>query len=564
MGGSMNKSYLFFIFLLSLKLSSLPSLTNRCGEKRLKLNYPENVSVVVFDKECETAYVGPPANGIMKVDSVLESTSLWLCTSVRNITDTLENAFEARKIWGKIVLDLSKLQEELFKSMSSFSGELGKQKAKQDSLNHEISLFETSISQKELELEEASDNFKKCQKIIPNNCNNEIEIYNNIDDQISKLKKEILAKKYKLIEINSKIKEMEYTKEETQKSLDKIALNISNFKIMIRDIEVEAFENYQKYGQIYGINAGVTFETNWSQIMHETVEKNKDKPISIEPLPLLKSSLLVEIEENNKEKANLMHTVIEASFPGLKKAGDLSDLNLDQPISLDVSSNKSSPLSSAISGIISLNLFGSCNLVDRNNKITKQKLEEKIGSLVKMNINHEYPLMQIRKYEIRFNPKRILDELESVTENNGFLYREKIHEVIENNITDDLFNIRFYHDSTDNGFTKEEQAQIKLDAKREIVDKILNQIGAIAQIDSNRPPIPRFEDVNGPRISTMCFGHTICYVTGFFIETFHNIFGSSNVSSRFKQSNNINIFHQYESESPVNLFLGTTFMPRIN
>lgn len=556
----MNKSNLFFIFLLSLKLSALPSLTNRCGEKRLKLNYPENVSVVVFDKECDAAYISPPAIGTVSVDGIIGSTNLNFCYSLKKYPEIIKNTIETKLHLSEIVKEIEKRYQNDLNKMQQLLSIIFNIQKEYNIMQSKILLDEKEIQEQEIKLEDALEKLRKCEKMTELNCDNEKELYNKIDDQIFYDKKKINLEKRKLIDIKYNLEENEKNKQSLEDSLAKSNSNIIFFKKTIDEIEKDALEGYNMYNQLDGFIAGLTFETNWAKNLRETASLNQNIDISFLPMPILKSTIFVESKEKPIMGQN-SSLIVHVSIPGLNKPGDSS--KADKLLNIDSSINEANPNSIiSFGGTISLSLNSACEFVDENNIFNKENAKKELLSTMKINISHTYPIMQIRQYKIRFNPKRILDELESVTEINGFLSKEKIHETIERNITDDLFSINFYNNNSNNGFTREEQAQIKLDAKREIVDKILEQIGAVAQIDSNRPPVPRFDNFMGPRILAPCFGYNVCSAAGFIIETAQDLFGDETASSKFKKYNDIEIVHEYANESPVYYSYQTSFVEK--
>lgn len=386
---------------------------------------------------------------------------------------------------------------------------------------------------------------------------NEIE-YLNLDS--SRLRKQINSMRNDADSIRN-------LKEELESRIDSVSEDLSRFKSLLQTMERDAFEGYQRYGQIYGASIGITFNSNWGQMLRQIEDLNRNSRITFTQLPISRSILNISATKSNPLNANLP-VLSNASVPGFSIV-DLTKGNGMPAKVLGIENNDTinpTPWVNAAAGNIDLTLLGACDLIEEDNALSMVKVDKAIGALIKINAIHTYPVTLQRSYEILFNSKRILEEMEKVTENNGFLSSEKIHEVVKNNVTQDMFDVHFYNDDVSNGFSADEQAAIKLDAKYEIVDKILAEIGAIAHMPSELPPVPRLDHSRGVRLiiaANTCYGYALCYVPGFVIGVVDAIWGDTEATAKFKRINNVNIRHRYSNESAAYHAISTTYKNRV-
>lgn len=562
-----NLCLLFF----SLQSLAIPSLTNRCGEKGVDIIPPDGVSIIAFNEACDTAYVGPPAAGSVTIDEVMGSTNLLFCNSVKLLPSIIEAATEGMHYWAKRITELSRDYDSVAFDLEGFGQKLAESESKLKFLNDSIELQSRVLVEKRTEAFKAKEAWNDCALNAKSDvsCQEEHRKFQALLGTVESLKSKMAMTEEEAIQADYEVNKNRRKKEEIESRMDRVSADLSRFRTILSGIERDAFEGYSRYGQIIGGTAGVSFSSDWALLVRRASELNRNSGLHFEQLPIGESTINISTSASNSLNGSPMPILFGASIPGFRindmaKNGEYQSMpmEIDEAIKSGIA-----PWISAVSGQIDLSLIGACELLDSENRLSLRKANEAVGASIKINAFHTYPMTLVRRYEVVFNPKRILDELEGVSETGGFLSSTKIHEVIENNITKDVFDVIFYNNGRDNGFTDEEEKQIRLDAKREIVDKILQEIGAIAQIDSERPPLPELERSSGARFvygALPCFGYPICMAAGFIIGVTDAFFGRTEVTTKFKKVNNIEVRHRYSSESPAYLAVSTTYKTRNN
>src|ERR1700748_2200554 len=64
---------------------AIPFQSNRCNEKNSKVKHPNGSQAVLFDEECNTAYVLPPSEGKASIAAIATTSNLNLCPAVNSI-----------------------------------------------------------------------------------------------------------------------------------------------------------------------------------------------------------------------------------------------------------------------------------------------------------------------------------------------------------------------------------------------------------------------------------------------------------------------------------------------
>lgn len=109
--------YLSLIF-LSKFAWAIPSLTNRCGPKGVNFFPPKNATIVAFDENCETAFIGPPLSGEVHLNQTFGNMNLLFCDTIKMFPQTIEAARAGMKIWIERILARTKEYDETAKTIA--------------------------------------------------------------------------------------------------------------------------------------------------------------------------------------------------------------------------------------------------------------------------------------------------------------------------------------------------------------------------------------------------------------------------------------------------------------
>lgn len=140
----------YLLCLFCFPLAAIPSLTNRCGQKNVQINYPENVSTILFNKDCDTAFVAPPSEGTVSVDSAMSSTNLLFCNTVNALPKMVEAAVQGMRYWVNRIEQLSKEYDEVAKETQKLAQQLAELEPELKEKEEAYKLIKQEIAEKKI------------------------------------------------------------------------------------------------------------------------------------------------------------------------------------------------------------------------------------------------------------------------------------------------------------------------------------------------------------------------------------------------------------------------------
>lgn len=546
---------------------ALPSLTNRCGPRGINFTPPTNASLVAFDENCDTAFIGPPSVGTIHVDHGMGSTNLLFCDTVKILPEIIEASRAGMKVWADRLKQKSTEYDEIAKEVSAYEKSLADLEPSLAAKKKRLLEKEDDLNNARNQLTEVKERLKDCisSSVAINECN-------TINDELAKIKQLVELKrgivsdiKLEIIDLDYKIKSAEGNIEEINERLIKITAALETYKRLLTGLENDALDGYKRYGQLYGATTSVTFRANWQTLLLDAQQKNPRLDLSIQQLPLLSSAVSITSSIPEGFSVQNMAILLGARVPGFEfypSPKEPQKINLERDISFN-------PVSwtTDMAGQLDFNLVGACGMTDSTSQFLLAKARETVGAMLAVNLKHTFPMMMKRSYEITFNATKIASEIEKVAESGGFLSAKKIHELTQSNFKNDTFKIIFDDEGGHTRYSDAEKAQITTDTKYEIFDQVLRGMNATPQFSPDRLPPPRLDRSTGARFiyeNLPCFGYAICYATGFLIGVADALFGSTEAVTKFKEVNQTTVTHKYRATSPGYYMVNTTFGGKAN
>ncbi|BBH52508.1 hypothetical protein [Fluviispira sanaruensis] len=96
------------LFLSNIAIAGGPNVVNKCDFKGV--NHPENSNGVMFDEECQNAYVLPPEVGKVTVSAVQQNLNLGFCSTMKIDQNSLKQSTLIRE---SILLKINNMIKEL-------------------------------------------------------------------------------------------------------------------------------------------------------------------------------------------------------------------------------------------------------------------------------------------------------------------------------------------------------------------------------------------------------------------------------------------------------------------
>ncbi len=541
---------------------ALPALTNKCGPKGINFVAPLNTEIVGFDEECQTAYIGPPAVGRIDVDQGLGSTNLLFCETVKMLPKVIEASRAGIKVWAEKLVKKSNEYDAISEQVSAYKKTLV-------DLEPSLAAKKKRLQNKEDDLKNARNQMTEIKEKL-NDCISSSESTADcepIKGELLKIKQTVDLKRGMVSDLQAEIIDVEYEVKKTQGNIEeiddrltRIMGDLETYKRLLTGLENDALDGYQRYGQLFGATATVTFRSDWQALLAEAQQKNSHLKLSIQQLPLVSSTVAISSAIPEGFTVKNVGVLLGTRVPGFdshQSQAKSTKIDLGRNLSLNPV-----PWTTTMTGQLDFNLIGACGMTDSANTFVLAKAKETVGAMLAVNLQHTYPMLMKRNYEITFNTIKMTSEMEKMVESGGFLSASKIHNLTHSNMNKDTFDIKFYDEGGATAYEDNEKQQITIDAKYEIFDQILKGMNAVPQFNPDKLPPPRLDRSTGARFihdNLPCFGFSICYATGFIIGVVDALFGSTEAVTEFKEENETSITHRYSSTSPGYYMMSTTF-----
>lgn len=552
-----------------IQLHALPSLTNKCGEKGINLSIPNKSDIVAFDKECTTAYIGPPATGVASVAAFSPSANLSFCPSVKSLPNVVNRIVASYDFWleelNRATLQANGMREQYNEQHNKLI-ELEEEK---QNLEDELVIYETEFRELLMAIREAKDGINECY-VLRNS-----EDCLKLESNLLQLKQTYAS--YKPTHITPRQERLSHVTLEAsvvRRKLDRLKVtieeqtdNFETYRKRLRSLRNEAMESYAVFGNLEGMTAQILFESGWQNHIEAVKRANPRAPVHIAALPITRSTLLVDLISPKRHDITVPATLIYASIPGFAASGAHGALpSGDVAINdLAASTQSNGAMTSGVSGRIVLSLVGSCPLTNENSVVKSDLSFDDLSAHVTINTINEYPMKHERRHRVTFRASRFAEEIEKRTEKGGFFHTDSVHDIERASLDEDDFHVEFEVEPGMPEYTEEEKAILKLEAKREILDRVLREIGVVHQLSAKKPAMPLDLRQSGAGTiykEAQCFGWIYCSAATFVIGVLDSIFGRKDAVANFKAKNEQRVTHTYSDIKPATYSFTTTFSKR--
>jgi len=557
----------FCLLLFSLHTVAIPSLENKCGQKGINISLPSESDIIAFDKDCTTAFIGPPASGHASVISAVPSANLSFCPAVKLLPEVITKLMQAIDFWTEQLLAASNEYLALEKQYDAERLVLIEFQETQSFLEEDLLISEQELSELMKEVKEAKTRLMDCQDL------NSLETCQKLEQDFIQAKRNFVEFRNQFVNpLKDQISELGQKSKTLERKLKQLARNIEEnieifdgYKRRLASLRNEAVQDYSIFGALEGMTVQLLFESKWMEHLEKVRRQNQGLPIHIAPLPITQSMAYVDTTIVDGNQLNIPSSLIYANLPGFTKTGTIDSVfptgetiieNLDPPLT---------PINSFISGIsgkLILSLIGSCAFTDAKNRIKRDLNFRDMTGFITINSFHEYPILHSRRYKVHFRLSKFAEEIERRTEEGGFFETSAIHEIIKNYFDEEDFSIEFETDTPGHEYSPEEQKAIEIEAKKEILDRVLKEIAIVHRVGTDRRRIPSRPKRSGADIineELECFGWSYCYATKFIVGVLDSILGRKDAVAKFKAKNDRLVTHTYSDAKPVSRTFTTTF-----
>jgi len=539
--------------LLTTAATATPYASTKCNGLKAKIQHPEGAQGVLFDEDCQTAYVLPPEEGRSRMTALEATSNINYCRTVNKLPTLTEKMVTSLEIVGDKVL-------AMIKDFEPQNQELQELRENTDNLNADYEMVKSQFEALEVEESELKQNYINAKQDY-NDClelnDSEPELCNDKKSNVEIAKTEWRGLKlgeYRTIQRTMQAKKNALDKsrralarqtEDLTASLDPLY----SLQEKVFGLKDQISTLYNEYGPMRAVTGQIVFSVEWSKILNDYQRINRDAGVNFVKVPIIDAKIHATAYVDGGKKQVGIPTLLHAAIPGLGKLGTEAigegdtEIKPDESVPVEVQSVALGIGDAAVSGQMTLSAVGACPYFPEGDQTKRDEITgDEMTGYMTVNAVYEFPLKARRKYKAEYRLSRMMERFERKKKKNGFFSSKTIHEVVENSNSSDWFKIKFDANDPDFSYTKEEQDAITKEVKMGLVQRSLGHVAATTFATGGNPPplpgmLPTGASVVGNSLIKTCGFWIYCRVGGFVLKALNSIFGSSEAISKFKRTN---------------------------
>ena len=559
--------------LLSTNLYAIPSLNSRCN---IHVKGPELGSGVMFDETCTTAYVLPPLHGSASVPNMLQNANLQFCPAVLKAGTVADKTMTSANIIADRILNMIKDFASLDKEIQDLRMQKAEAQPIYESLSDRVTTENNRSDALKEEFIKAKKDFKDCSDLATNAASECV----TQSEEMTRTKTAYIEHK------NNVLAPLEESFEEKKVNYNKIDLKITElskrytqgltpiFELQDRlvDLNTKVMDLYKTYAPMEGIVSQVVFELNYPSLINEYQKLNPS--ISFEQVPIKAGMIFA----NGKSPSNYdlvsLPALLWSVVPGItdQRTGAAAMTPIRGPMLRlihppEASTVNNSGQLNSLSGQVALSLTGSCNYFPTGADTNKKSIDfTSFAALLEANMKLTFEVGARRGYLATYNMSNFMSRVEKNVKKGGFFSSSNIHSVVEDNKSNDWFEIKFDQPgSSEFQYSASEQSEITREVKGQLVDRALKNMAIASGAQPVGPSLPGQPVSGAGQLATSmrkgCGFNLYCQAGGFILGTLDNIFGQTEAVSDFKRSNNVWVSEKVSGAIVLDRYVTLTFVP---
>lgn len=562
-------------FLLSMNLYAIPSLNSRCN---IRVKGPELGSGVMFDETCTTAYVLPPLHGSATVPNMLQNANLQFCPAVLKAGTVADKTMISSNIIADRILNMIKDFASLDKEIQDLRMQKAEAQPVYESLNDRVTSETNRSDALKEEFIKAKKDLKDCSDLATNAATECV----TQNEEMARTKTAYLDHKTNVLaplEESFQEKKVIYNKldlkiTELSKRYTEGLTPIFELQDRLVDLNSKVMDLYKTYAPMEGVVSQVLFELNYPSLINEYQKLNPS--MAFEQVPIKAGMIFA----NGKSPSNYdlvsLPALLWSVVPGITDQktgaaamapirGPMQRLSLPGQTSPTINSNVGQL--NSLSGQIALSLTGACNYFPTGADTNKKSMDFKsFAALLEANMKLTFEVGARRGYLATYNMSNFMSRVEKNTKKGGFFSSTNVHSVVEDNKSNDWFEIKFDQPgSSEFQYSPSEQSEITREVKGQLVDRALRNMAIASGAQPILPSMPQQPVTGAGQLASSmrkgCGFNLYCQAGGFILGTLDNIFGQTTAVSDFKKQNNVWVSEKVSGAIVLDRYVTLTFVP---
>ncbi len=538
--------------------AGIATLNPKCSSNLPGINTPTNGTGILFDEQCETAFVKPPELGIASLAALARNAgNLQFCPAVLKsgelATSLVDSAFRLKdKIEAR-----QEAVDELEAEIQTAQASIDETKASLQANQETLTLKQDQLTRLQGELVLLKGEVESCSILGGDDCDLKAE-------QLLELKSDYLAQKQQFdqlrveeIHLKAELARAEATKKRLLAPYEESITVLEDLQAKLLNIFTSIDSLRRNWVQLEGGTAQLIYRLAWADLVQKYKELNPiygERGIDFMPISIKDARIFATQKLPGAQDMSTLPAVLSAVIPGASPYG-LSHLNKGnetiEASDTDEAVASSRPAMDFLSGGLSsfsaqviLSLNGICQFFpegmdssDRNSIDANE-----LSAHMVVNASLSYDTKVRRKYRARYNLKNMISQLEKKSQQKKWFFQTKdVHELIVDQNASDWFSIEFDEDSSD--FSQNEQDKITQEVKADLINRALKRV---AVITATAPALPEFSKTGYESATKLnkALDKLKClkwYCQGFkySLGVLDGFFGKKQAVSNFKQSNSV-------------------------
>lgn len=549
----------------------------QCGSWARRLNAPARAAGVVFDAECRTAFVKPPAFGKAELVAMTRSSNLTFCPAVNNAGATSANTVESAKIISQQIRDMIQSYEPLSQEVITLRQQTSDARAEKDVKEALANEAKKKATSAEDALAAANDALRACRRTADNpetECTAETQArdeaktaYRDAYDAFATKNeayqaalREFKTKEGRLIEEQTRYVEAIKPLTDLQSQLVQLASGVMGL--------------YREYARLEGTTGQMLYKTEWQALVNEFKRLNPSAPVQFQQIGISDGNITFASRVSSGADDITIPALLSAAIPGVRPMG-AANFPAGGKIEASGSGTAESQgeigqkflgFQDAVSGQIVLSLNGACPYFDSPTGAPTNVDAQNLAAHLVVNMQYTYDIQSKRSYVSHYNLSNMTEIIERHVEEGGLFDTSVLDEKLVNNSGSEWFSIEFANTSGGHGYTDEQKRQITAEEKIDLISRGLRQMASFAQAASNRPPAvgqaPQSGVGSAAGTSHVYCGPVLaCHIGIVVLGVLDSIFGDHEAVAHFKMNNSVWITNSVVDKKMIRHYGGLTFRP---
>lgn len=548
--------------------SALPYVNPSCGNGK-SLTIPQNGKGVYYSEDCSTAYVEPPVMGNVELRAIAPTQNLQFCEAVGQVDEIATRTVNTIGELSKKLEQMVKDYEPLDKALSELRVQAETARARSEKAKRDFTAAEKEIEILKTSLRKALEAKEDCHLRNPgatDKCQAEDTAAANADKayaeyRLGAYKQARQANDDALGEYD----ELNARLTESNKRYSEAIAPMIELWNSISDLNSKAFDMYKQYAGLNGATGQLVYSIDWNKLVTDFEAANPSMRGHFMPIPIREGTVWGSVVPRGTQSEATIPAVLSTEIPGLRPAGlqGIGKGDKVEPAATAPSPTLDGGVIQSVSGQVVLTLNGACPFFKSPTEPAKNISMNNLAAYLVLNTTFSYEVAAKRGYKAEYHLSQLMSRFERKAKKGGFFSSKTVHEVIEDNQSDDWFKFKAYSEDSQYAYTDQQEQELKNTVKAELIDRALKQV-AVFNSGGVMAPGLIAPGRNGAQATSAALRQCplwYCQAGSLVFGVLDSIFGRSEAVSNFRRNNNVWITEDVSGVRMVNRAATVTFAP---